>query len=328
MARSHARTIRVLFGLACLVIVLAGMRATSGILNPILLAGFITMLMEPVMGRMRRLGGLAALVVILLLIVAGLGFVAFLVVSAQRIAGDLPTYEAQLDQVATSITTAFAARGIDIADYVESFLSGPRITRMALSLSGQAVGLFTSLGLTVFIAAFMLGGVWETERRAKRGARDHSEFAARIVTFAATVRRYMTVRAMLGFAAATLNYVVLRLLHIDYAGLWAVLSFVFSFIPNIGYFMALVPPLLLALLSGGWMRALMVLAGFQLINTLTDNVVGPRFVGQQLNMSPLLTFLSVVFWGWVLGPIGAILSVPLTVLVKDLTSTPVVARAT
>lgn len=328
MARSHARTIRVLFALACTVIVLAGMRATAGILNPILLAGFLTMLMEPLMGRMRRLGGLAALVVILLLVVAGLGFVAFLVVSVQRIAGDIPAYEAQLDQLAASISGTFAARGVDIGDYVDSFLGGPRITEMALSVSGQAVSLFTSLGLTVFIAAFMLGGVWEMERRAKKGARDHSDFAARLVTFAVTVRRYMKVRAVLGFAAAALNYVVLRLLDIDYAGLWAVLSFVFSFIPNIGYFLALIPPLLLGLLSGGWMRALLVLAGFQLINTLTDNVVGPRFVGQQLKMSPLLTFLSVVFWGWVLGPMGAIMSVPLTVLVKDLTSEPVTAQRT
>ncbi|HEX8829561.1 MAG TPA: AI-2E family transporter, partial [Longimicrobium sp.] len=107
-----------------------------------------------------------------------------------------------------------------------------------------------------------------------------------------------------------------------HALLWGVLSFLLSFVPNIGFTLSVIPPLLLALLEGGWVRALIVFAGYQVINTVIDNIIGPRFVGRQMQISALLSFLSVIFWTWVLGPTGAILAVPLTVLVRDLAFGP------
>jgi predicted PurR-regulated permease PerM len=110
---------------------------------------------------------------------------------------------------------------------------------------------------------------------------------------------------------------------VDHALLWAVLSFLLSFVPNIGFVLSMLPPMLLALLSGGWVSALIVFAGYQLINTLLDNIIGPRYIGRQLRISALLSFLSVIFWAWVLGPTGAILAVPLTVLIQQLAFGPV-----
>jgi AI-2 transport protein TqsA len=179
-------------------------------------------------------------------------------------------------------------------------------------------GALANLGLTFFIFAFMLGGMWEMERRAAVSAGDHSPLAARFLGFSDTIRGYMGVRAVLGFIAAALDYVLLLAVGVEYALLWAVLSFLLSFVPNIGFTLSLVPPVLLALLSLGWQEALIVLIGYQVINNVLDNVIGPRFVGRQMHMSALLSFLSVIFWAWVLGPTGAILAVPLTVLIRDL----------
>jgi predicted PurR-regulated permease PerM len=125
------------------------------------------------------------------------------------------------------------------------------------------------------------------------------------------------VRALLGLAAAILNYFVLVLLGVDHALLWGVLSFLLSFVPNIGFAISVIPPVLLALLEGGWVRALIVFAAYQLINIGIDNIIGPRVVAKQMQISALVSFLSVIFWAWVLGPMGAILAVPLTVLIRD-----------
>jgi predicted PurR-regulated permease PerM len=176
--------------------------------------------------------------------------------------------------------------------------------------------------LTIFIFAFMLGGMWELERRASRHAHDHSPLAARFLAFSSTVRGYMAVRSVLGLAAAVLDYLLLVAVGVDYALLWGVLAFLLSFVPNIGFALSMLPPMLLALLSGGWMSALIVFVGYEVINTVLDNVIGPRFVGRQMKISALLSFLSVLFWAWVLGPTGAILAVPLTVLVQDLAFGP------
>jgi AI-2 transport protein TqsA len=168
----------------------------------------------------------------------------------------------------------------------------------------------------------MLGGMWELERRASRRSREYSPLAARFLAFSETIRGYMGVRAVLGLVAAVLDYALLQVLGVDYALLWAVLSFLLSFVPNIGFTLSLVPPTLLALVEGGWQEGLIVFVGYQVINNVIDNVIGPRFVGKEMKISALLSFLSVIFWAWVLGPTGAILAVPLTVLLRDMAFGP------
>jgi hypothetical protein len=132
----------------------------------------------------------------------------------------------------------------------------------------------------------------------------------------------MGVRAVLGLIAAVLDYALLEAMGVDYALLWGVLSFLLSFVPNIGFTLSLVPPTLLALVEKGWPSALIVLIAYQVINNVIDNVIGPRFVGREMKISALLSFLSVIFWAWVLGATGAILAVPLTVLIRDLAFGP------
>ena len=311
-----------LFGAACTVVVLGGARAVADLLDPVLLAGFLALLLQPLLNRLRRLGGAAVAVVVLVVILGGLALVGFIGASARQLALELPRYQDQLQGLATSVAAQLAERGIDAAAYVESALSGPVVGRTLLNVSRAVASWFGDLVVTLFIFAFMLGGMWELERRASRHALDHSPLAERFLAFATTIRVYVGVRSVLGLAAALLNYLLLLLLGVDHATLWAVLSFLFSFVPNIGFLLSLLPPVVLALLGNGWVNALLVFGGYQVINTVLDNVIGPRLIGRQLKISPLLSFLSVLFWAWLLGPTGAILAVPLTVLVEDLAFGP------
>lgn len=317
---------RLLIGGACAVVILAGARAASDVLNPVLMAGFLALLLQPVLDKLRRFGGAAVALVVFAVVVLALLLAGFLGVSLREVGMQLPTYRDQLDAVIQSASGALEARGIDAVAYVESAideaLSGTAVPRLVLNVSGSIVGGVGSLILTLFIFAFMLGGIWEMERRASVEAKDHSPLAARFLAFSEKIRGYIWVRTILGLAAAILNYILLLALGVDYALLWAVISFFFSFIPNVGFVLSMVPPILLGLLEGGWIVALIVFVGYQIINTVIDNVIGPRFVGRQMNISALLSFLSVLFWTWALGPTGAILSVPLTVLLRDLAFGP------
>jgi len=310
-----------LVGGAAVVVLTAGLRAAAGVLNPILMAGFLALLLQPLVRRLNKLGvagGGAVALVVFALIIFGLALVGFVGISLRQVAVEIPEYSTRLEALATSVTNMLKARGIDAAAYVESALRGPQLGRVALNVTGAVASTFGNMVLTLFIFAFMLGGMWEMERRASKRARDHSPLAARFLSFSDTLRGYMGVRAVLGLAAAVLDYLVLLVLGVEHALLWGVLSFLLSFVPNIGFTLSMLPPMLLALLEHGWVSALIVFVAYQVINTVIDNVIGPRFVGKQMNISALLSFLSVIFWTWLLGPTGAILAVPLTVLVRDL----------
>lgn len=317
----HKKMLPFLVGAAAVVVLTAGIRASAGVLNPILMAGFLALLLQPFVRRLRQFGvagGAAVGLVVFALVIFGLTLVGFVGVSLRQVALEIPGYTAQLESLSTSLTTMLEARGIDAAAYVQSALRGPQLGRTVLNLTGAVASAFGNMVLTLFIFAFMLGGMWEMERRASLRARDHSPLAAQFLAFSDTLRGYMGVRAVLGLVAALLDYVVLLALGVEHALLWGVLSFLLSFVPNIGFTLSMLPPMLLALLGGGWVDALIVFVAYQVINTVIDNVIGPRFVGKQMNISALVSFLSVIFWTWLLGPTGAILAVPLTVLVREL----------
>lgn len=314
-----------LLGGACVVIVVSGMREASGILNPMLMAGFLALLFQPLTRRLRRwgmAGGLAVGLVVLAVVMAGLLLVAFVGVSLRQLALQMPQYGDRLSGLVAQVSAQLAKQGIDAGSYLEGALRGPEIGRAVLNASGAIASGLSNLALTFFIFAFMLGGMWELERRASTRSRDHSPLAARFLAFSETIRGYMGVRAVLGLIAAVLDYILLEAMGVDYALLWGVLSFLLSFVPNIGFTLSLIPPTLLALVEKGWPSALVVLIAYQVINNVIDNVIGPKFVGREMKISALLSFLSVIFWAWVLGATGAILAVPLTVLIRDLTFGP------
>jgi predicted PurR-regulated permease PerM len=315
-----------LVGAAAVVLITSGLRTAAGILNPVLMAGFLALLLQPLVKRLRGhvTGGGAVAVVVLAVVIAGLALVGFVGVSLRQVALEIPEYRAQLEGMFGSLTRMLAQRGINAGAYVESALRGPQIGHAVLDATGEVAAAFGNLVLTLIIFAFMLGGMWEMERRARKGARDHSPLAERFMAFSTTLRGYIAVRAVLGLAAALLDYLVLLALGVNHALLWGILSFLLSFVPNIGFTLSLIPPTLLALLEGGWTRALIVFVAYQVINMGIDNVIGPRFIGKQMQISALVSFLSVVFWTWVLGPTGAVLAVPLTVLVRDLAFGPAV----
>ncbi len=141
---------------------------------------------------------------------------------------------------------------------------------------------------------------------------------AKIQNLASQLRAFVKVSAFLGAIVAVIETILLLILGVPNAILWGLLSFFFSFIPYVGFVLALIPPAFLALVVGGWGPALIVIVGYVVINNVSDSVFKPKIMGTSTDMSPLAVFVSLIVFGWSLGPLGGLLAVPMLLIVKGL----------
>jgi predicted PurR-regulated permease PerM len=130
------------------------------------------------------------------------------------------------------------------------------------------------------------------------------------------VRQYLIITALTGLGFAVLVYLLMLLVGTDLPLVWAVLAFIMNFVPNVGIILSVIPPVILTLLEWGWQRTLVILAGFLVLNFVVDNLVKPRFMQSGLDVPPLVGLLSLVVWAYLLGPIGTILALPLTIALR------------
>jgi AI-2 transport protein TqsA len=314
---------RFLVALASLVVILAGLKAAAEILSPVLLALLVVLVIAPLRRWLIRrgaspglAGGLVSLAVVLVTILV-LGFVAG---SVAQLAVALPTYRDEAGAQVEAARAGLAAQGVDAgaaaagAAVVQQSLDS--VLRLTLGFVGGLVGAVAGVGWMLYLFLFMMVDARGFPARLRLGLGADRPAVARLTRYARALSDFISIKAGLGLLAAAGDVALLSVLGVDFALLWGVLSFLMSFIPSIGYLIALIPPVLVALLQHGPGTALLVLVGYQLINGMVDSVLGPRLLGRGLDVAAIVTILSLVLWGFVLGPVGALLSVPLTVLVK------------
>ncbi len=326
----HTPLSRLLLTVACGVVVLAGVRAAGTVIGPVIIALLLTIAWSPVANWLRHKGWpptVAALMGIVLGVVLIALFVVLVWSSLSKLQENLPGYQPRIEALRQSVTSLLASAPFDTSRILSAEALQPgAIVGYALAFIKNITTTAGSLGVLVLIMAFMMiegvrypaklqdaiASVEDADGNAK--ARRLERFEA----FGRTMRSYVVINTVLGLVAGALNTVLLLALGVDFAILWGVVSFLLSFLPNIGFLIALVPPALLALVQFGFARASFVIAGFVIINFVVDNVLKPRFVGESLDLSPVMVVLSLLFWGWLIGPAGALLSVPLSIAAKSL----------
>ena len=317
-ARSPAE--RLLLTLASLVIVIAGMRAAAPILVPFLLSLFIAIVCAPAMAWLRahRLPTGLALAVVILGVVAFGGLVGLLIGSSvQDFTQALPGYQTRLHDKAVELIGWLQGLGIDVSkagllEYLDPGAAMRLVGDMLAGMSGVLTNAFLIL-LTVIFILFEAAGFADKLRAAFA---DPQTTLPHLEDFTGKIQRYMAIKTWVSLATGALIALWLALLGVDYPLLWGMLAFLLNYVPNIGSILAAVPAVLLALIQLGLGPALAAGAGYLAVNLVMGNLVEPRFLGKGLGLSTLVVFLSLVFWGWVLGPVGMILSVPLTIAVK------------
>lgn len=306
---------RSLMGVALIGFVLMLLHLATPILAPVLFAFFlVAMAISPYRWLLARgvRRGLALLLMIFILVGGGLGLILLTLVSVRNLQAGLTMYAEQLTARTTELRDVLAQIGLGIGG-AEAQLASLGMSGMSAFLSALASVASNAL-ISLVIVAFFL---FELERFMTiiRSERVRSvPFVGQLPEVAQTAVRYFGIRTRLNLITGVSVTIICLLVGIDYALLWGVVAFFLSYIPYIGLLTAMIPPALLALAEHGWPQALLVVIAIVLINLMIENVVEPGYTGKRLQLSPTVVFLSFFFWGWLLGPVGALLSMPITVM--------------
>ena len=315
-----------LVGLASVFIIIAGIRDLAFILNPILLSLVITVTVLPLPAWFAKRGvpGWVSLVLTFLIVLGMLGLVLALVFFGMAQLGEfVPTLQTVTITEPTSLIEGAPEEiiGIQISyvqSLVEEFITSQRITNLASGLVGTLLLGLSQAFLVMLIFAFMLSSALTLPSSARLGLRADHPLIQQAANLTEDVRRYITLTTALNFLTGLGNTILLLFLGIGPALLWGILSGFMGYIPAVGFWIAMIPPLVLGFIQGGPTEALMVLVGYTLINGTVENLVKPRILGQQLKISPAVVVIALFVWGWLLGAVGAILSTPLTLLILSI----------
>ncbi|MEA3285867.1 MAG: AI-2E family transporter [Candidatus Marinimicrobia bacterium] len=314
------RAQRLLLTVAAFVVVIAGLRAAQELLIPFLLSLFIAIIVTPLLNWLRSKGiPVWAAILIILLAIITLGFLVAVMVgtSLTDFSSSLPRYQEGLRVKMAELLSFFEARGLKIVDQTFMELIDPgaamRLTSRLLTGMGNLVG---DTFLILLVVVFMLLEAATFNTKLDKTLISNSSKVERFSTFIESIKRYMVIKTYTSMATGVLASIWLTILGVDYALLWGLFTFMFNYIPNIGSIIAAIPPVLLALVLLGPWTALAVALGYLVLNMTIGSFLEPRLMGKGLGLSTLIVFLSLLFWGWVLGPVGMILSVPLTMSMK------------
>ena len=304
---------------AAFVIVVSGLKMAGPLLVPFLLAVFIAMIVSPLLAWLKRYhlpNGVAIFVVIALVFSVGLILAAVIGSSVDNFRQDIPTYSAKLTAMSTSIQQWLSQRGIaiDSEQWSSSFNPGAVMGVVGNTLASFGNVMTNAVMILLTVIFILAENVSFGEKlRSATGSNNSQEW---LRTFSDSVHSYLAIKAAISLLTGLVIFIWLTILGVDYAVLWGLIAFLLNFIPTVGSFIAAVPAVLLALVQLGVFEAGLTLAGFVVVNLIMGNVLEPRWMGRGLNLSPLVVFVSLVLWGWVLGPVGMLLSIPLTIMLK------------
>ena len=309
----------VLLTAAGAVLVIAGLHEIADIIAPVFLALVLTVAVHPMDGMLRRWGAkpwaalLLTLVTIYLILI---GLAAAAAFSVARLATELPQYKGRGQELIDNVSQTLSNLGIG-SQQIDAALGNIDIDKVVSELLNVLDGLLAvtgSLVLVVTVLFFMaLDAVGFTARLRSIG---RAGLAPALSGFASGTRRYLVVSTVFGLVVAVLDTIALTLIGVPLPVVWGLFSFITNYVPNIGFVIGLIPPALLGLLDGGPWTMLAVIAVYCVINVIIQSVIQPKVVGDVVGLTATLSFVSLIFWTWVIGPLGAILAIPLTVLAK------------
>jgi len=304
-------------GVAAVVVVLAGVHGASDLISQFLMAFVITVAVAPVQGWLirRGLGPIWAFLITVVATVLGIGLVITVLSSSiNQFIQDLPQYKDEFADLQQQISETLTSLGISASAVESSPVNTNDLAAGVAEAASWLVSAFANFGFMLGLAAFMLFEATAMPAKIKAIALPASHES--LSRFVIDVRSYVTVTTWVNLLVGVVDTVLLLIMGVPYAVLWGALAFLFGFIPSIGFLLSLVGPALMALLVSGPQAAAIVIVAFIVINGGIQNIILPRRMGEGTDLSPAVVFGSLLFWGFILGPVGAILSVPMTMIVR------------
>ncbi len=302
-----------LLGMASIFIILYGIREMSIIINPIILAAVITICVIPIHTYLKKHGfaNWLSILVTILMVIGVLGTVVGIVfVSITKLSIEVPIYVTQLsvrlgDDWSSNIVNSLGINANSIINII------PYIER----LIGIILSSISQFGITLLIFVFMIVAAISFHSRGKKDLNISNSIMMRVSDITKDIRKYVNTLTFVNLLVAIGNMILLLILGIPHAFLLGVLSWLMGYIPAVGFIIALIPPAILGYLIGGPVTAIIIIVGYIIINGGVQNIIQPKLMGDRLNISPVVVFISVFFWGYLLGGIGVLLCIPLTLII-------------
>ena len=312
--------LKIVVMLGMLVIILTGIRFAADIIVPFILALFIAVILNPLVQRMVRWRiprVLAILLLITIIIMAMALLVTYLGTSLNELARTLPQYRSKLVIPLQQMEPWLQRAGIEVSvEELLKYIDPNAAMTLVTALLAQLSSAMTSIFLLLLTVVFMLVEVPQLPVKLQQMMVRPVEGMGAIQRALDSVSRYLVLKTAISIVTGLVAWAMLAVLDVRFAFVWGLLAFALNYIPNIGSVLAAIPPITQVLVFSGFYDALVVLAGYLIINLVFGNILEPRMMGRGLGLSTLVVFLSLIFWGWLLGPVGMLLSVPLTIIVK------------
>jgi AI-2 transport protein TqsA len=309
-----------LINFAAFVIIIAGIIAAKTIIAPFLMALFISIICaQPIfwLEKRRVPKGLSILIVLVGIITIFIGFGYLIGGSIASFSANAPAYETSLNSTTDSVMNALNSYGIKITrEQFPALFDTSKILALTVKVFNEFVSMMGNTFLVFLTILFMLlelGSIPDKLKVVFKGTDGSIDYLRKIVE---SIRHYLGIKTLISVITSILIFIALSIIGLDYAILWAIIAGTLNYIPNIGSIIAAVPPLLFALVQLGPASAVWTLASFMAVNNILGNFIEPRIMGKGLGLSTLVVFLSLIFWGFVLGTVGMFLSVPLTITIK------------
>lgn len=305
---------------ACFVIVVAGMRAAAPLVVPFLLSAFIAIICSgPLVWLQRRRvpTAWAVLLIVGLVVLIAMVMAAFVGSSLTLFYENLPQYQDRIAQSVKSLLARADTLGLHISPQVVMEYFDPRsVINWIAGVLSSFGGMLTNAFLIIMTVVFILFEVASMPDKIRRALPNADETMKQLGAIMRGVKEYLGLKALLSLITGGSVSLCLTVVGVDFPLLWGMVAFALNFIPNIGSIIAAVPAVLLALVQLGLGDALLTAAGYVVINLVVGNILEPRMLGRGMGLSTLVVFVSLVFWGWALGPVGMLLSVPLTMILR------------
>lgn len=314
---------RFLVVLASAVVLVAGLRAGAPILLPFFMAFFLAILTLPIMLWLQR-RGIPPAVAIFLAVLFDVALFGFIVLLASQSVTDfqdrLPRYAIRLQTLYDSWIDELTERGVPVSEYLAPLVSASAITDVVGSALGRVAVFVSNTFIVVIILVFMLAeaSIFPKKFRAVLGeVGEGGEDMGRLAKITGEVLEYLAIKTLVSLATGVCIGIFAWAIGLDFPILLGLIGFMLNYVPNIGSVIAAVPGILLSLIQfGGWGAILLTVAGYAVINVTFGNLIEPHLLGRRLGLSTLVVILSLIFWAWAWGPVGALLAVPLTMIVK------------
>ncbi len=320
MSGSENKSAGFILTLAALIIIIAGVKTAQALLVPFLLAFFISIICAgPFFWLQQRKipASIALLLVISVVMLGGLVVVTLIGTSVNDFTNEIPVYQEKLQIQTLALFDWLDRFGIKVSKQIllEHFNPGA-IMQSAAGMLATAGGVLTNSFMILLTVVFILFEAAGMPNKLRAALPDADSSLDSFEKFSTSVRQYLVIKTIVSFGTGLVVTIGLLFLGLDYALLWGMIAFLLNYVPNIGSIIAAIPAILLAVVQLGPIYSLLVAALYLVTNVVMGNAVEPRMMGQKLGLSALVIFISLVFWGWVLGPVGMLLSVPLTMVVK------------